>query len=327
MLGTFWHVPVFLMIGGFFIKEEELCRPTIFLKKKWNTLYVKMLIFYFIFILLHNSFFGIGFYSTTAIYNGKHIYPLVTFADYLKQFGWALLAAREPFLSAMWFINLMFIGMCLISISSWILKKSSSSKENYENKQALVIFFLAFISCFISHGLGFSIIRFTPSLCAALLIYCGYIINKKFKLAFNNKYIFIVCFFLVYEMCMLCGSVSLAGDNYFDIVILIIGTFCSLYCLCFIAKKIEFTILGKCLSYCGNKSYYIMALHLLGFKVATAFFTILGIKKPFDELHSPAENLFELMIYAICGVCFSLLVEKIMQLSTHNEFFKKTTVK
>ena len=34
LLGNPWNVPVFFIIGGFFLKEESLLRPFLFLKKK-----------------------------------------------------------------------------------------------------------------------------------------------------------------------------------------------------------------------------------------------------------------------------------------------------
>ena len=60
LLGTLWHVPVFLCIGEFFLKETDLDNPLVLVKKKWKSLYVKLLVFYVIFILLHNWFFTIG---------------------------------------------------------------------------------------------------------------------------------------------------------------------------------------------------------------------------------------------------------------------------
>lgn len=129
MMGTFWHVPVFLCIGGFFLKEDSIVKPMTFIRNKWNQLYVKLLVFYAIFIVLHNLFFKIGFYSTDALYVGKHIAPYISFKDYLVACGWALVAAREPFLGAMCFVNLLFLGLCLISIISFVL-----SKTKYGNK-------------------------------------------------------------------------------------------------------------------------------------------------------------------------------------------------
>lgn len=36
LFGYAWHVPVFFLIGGFFIKEEKLVRPVSFIRGKSN---------------------------------------------------------------------------------------------------------------------------------------------------------------------------------------------------------------------------------------------------------------------------------------------------
>ena len=40
MLGWFWHVPVFFLIGGFFLKDERLANPVLFIKGKMKSLYL-----------------------------------------------------------------------------------------------------------------------------------------------------------------------------------------------------------------------------------------------------------------------------------------------
>lgn len=308
VLGKMWHVPVFLMIGGFFLKIEELVNPSIFIKKKFKSLYLKMLFFYLIFILLHNFFFDIGFLSTEQLYGGKHIYPLSGWTDYFKQLTWALAAAREPFLGAMWFINLMFIGLCLLSFLSWILFKSKS-KEIYEYKLGFGVLTFAIFSCILSHGMDIKIPRLSSALCVPMLLYAGFLINRKWQWRFDNKYIFACSLFVVYETSMLYADVSMASTKYSDTINLLVGTIAALYALCFISKKIETNIIGKVIALVGSHSYYVMVFHLLGFKIATGILWFCGINKPFDVLFSPASNLFELALYIVCGITFSILIE------------------
>lgn len=46
MLGWYWHVPVFFLIGGFFLKEERLLQPVSFIKGKFKSLYLLALYIY-----------------------------------------------------------------------------------------------------------------------------------------------------------------------------------------------------------------------------------------------------------------------------------------
>lgn len=51
-----WHVPVFFLIGGFFIKDEKLLQPIVFIKGKIKSLYLLILYIYVPVLLLHNFF-------------------------------------------------------------------------------------------------------------------------------------------------------------------------------------------------------------------------------------------------------------------------------
>lgn len=63
MLGWYWHVPVFFLIGGFFLKKEKLLHPVSFIKGKFKSLYLLALIIYLSATLLHNVLFKLGWYS------------------------------------------------------------------------------------------------------------------------------------------------------------------------------------------------------------------------------------------------------------------------
>ena len=278
LLGTLWHVPVFLIVGGFFLRDEEVLKPISFIKKRWKTLYLKLLLYYLIFIMLHNFFFEIGFMDEHTLYSGKYIHPINSLWGWITQLGWALLAAREPFLGAMWFVNMLFLGVCYYSIVSYLIYKYCRKDSNEWNR-AVVLFLIAFISLYLTLVFQIHITRLTPSLVAPFLIYIGYIMNRKLQLTFQNKYVFLLCLFTLMDISLVWGKdVTLPSDSYYDMVLLVIGSVCSLYCLCFISKKIEHTIVGKCVALCGKESFHIMALHLLGFKVATFILLICGIK-------------------------------------------------
>lgn len=73
LLGWMWHVAVFFLVGGFFIKENKLIQPVPFIKGKLNSLYKPLLYFYIPVVLLHNLFIKIGWYDPLIIYGGKHI--------------------------------------------------------------------------------------------------------------------------------------------------------------------------------------------------------------------------------------------------------------
>lgn len=73
LFGYFWHVPVFFVVAGFFIKESKLNEPWTFVKGKLKALYVPALYIYLIAALLHNALLDFGWYSTDVTYGGKMV--------------------------------------------------------------------------------------------------------------------------------------------------------------------------------------------------------------------------------------------------------------
>lgn len=93
---SLWHVAVFFIVAGFFIKEESLVQPKLWFKKKFSSLYLKILYFYIPAVLLHNVLLHIGWYSLDSAEPIIHAYSGF---DFVKQTALAAcLAGRNPLL-------------------------------------------------------------------------------------------------------------------------------------------------------------------------------------------------------------------------------------
>lgn len=123
MLGWFWHVPVFFLIGGFFLKDERLAKPTMFITRKMKSLYLLALYIYLPATLLHNIFFDLGWYSTDAVYGDKVIAEWGMKEYALGVIKTLLCAGREPILGAMWFVYALLFALCGYSIIVFIVNK------------------------------------------------------------------------------------------------------------------------------------------------------------------------------------------------------------
>ena len=72
------------------------------------------------------------------------------------------------------------------------------------------------------------------------------------------------------------------------------------------------TFVGNIIAICGRESYYIMAFHLLGFKVGTMLLSVFGFDRAWDEILSPAGNLLEWLLYIALSIIFSLLIAHVV---------------
>lgn len=324
-----WFVSVFFVLGGFFIKEEKLCKPLEFTKGKMKSLYSLLLYFYIPAVLLHNLFLQIGFYDTTTSYGGKYMsyWEPITF---IKEVVFSCcFMGREPILGAMWFVYVLLLALIGFSFSSFIIKKIF--KKNYEIARATILLFFCIMSCSATNILQFTIPRFNNVLTAMWLIYCGYILNQYIKVKYNNKWVVIGSGVLVYHIASIQGGVALNGNIYPDVLSLTISSAASLYIICYFAKIIENNIVGKCLSYCGKESFYIMALHFMGFKVMSLILNLFGFNMNLSSLMAPTnKEPMLVLLYVLMGIIFPLafmaFFRKIKNVTVNNHI-NHTTVR
>lgn len=122
IIAWLWHVPVFFIIGGFFLKDERLTKPQSFIKGKIHSLYLPILYLYIPFVLLHNVMLDVGFYDTGIEYGGKYV-SYWSAGQFVRGVAETVfLAGREPILGAMWFVYVLFIALCYLSIVSFLIK-------------------------------------------------------------------------------------------------------------------------------------------------------------------------------------------------------------
>lgn len=313
ILGWLWHVPVFFCIGGFFIKEEKLQNPISFIKNKFRSLYLLALYIYFPATLLHNFLFKINWYSSEAIYGGKIINEWSLQEYIINCLKTLLCAGREPIMGAMWFVYTLLFALCGLSIISYLVKKCTKNEKQYEWTRFILLLALQIISCIATSKFNFTIPRFSNAITVMLLIYLGEQINNRFKLQFDNWGCAIFSLLIFYQTSILFGDgiIGLNNNAYHDALQLTISCCAATYLLCFIAKKIEHSKIGKLIAVCGKESFYIMGLHIVGFKLCSTILIQLGyINGGLEQLMTPAieNNLFLLLIYTTCGVIIPIIV-------------------
>lgn len=269
-----WHVPVFFIVAGFFIKEEQLTQPRLWFKKKFSSLYLKILYFYVPAVLLHNVFIQIGWYSLDSTEPVIHAYSGM---DFVKQTILAVcLGGREPIVGAIWFVYVLFMALIGLSIISWMMRKVAKDEKQYEWLRGIALLAMCIVAGILSNKYGLTIRRFSNTFTAMLLIYIGKLMYQKLRLSFDNGYLAIVCALIAFEVACMLGGVALNGNEYKDILQLLVAAPAVLYIIMYIGKRIESYAMGKAIAYVGKESFYVMALHFVGFKLCTLSLSCAG---------------------------------------------------
>ena len=301
-----WHVSVFFLLAGFFIKEEQLVQPKLWFKKKFSSLYLKILYFYVPAVLLHNALIKIGWYSLESTDPVIKTYSMI---DFIKQIVLAIcLGGREPIVGAMWFVYVLFMALIGLSIVSWAIKKISKNDRQYEWMRFIALLSMCILAGLLSNKYGLTIRRFSNTFTAMLLIYVGRIMYQKIKLSFDNGYLAIACGLIAFEVACMLGGVSLNGNEYKDILQLLVAAPAVLYIIMYIGKHIEANVVGKAIAYVGKDSFYVMALHFVGFKFCTLALQGIGYwgTNLSDLTPGVGGNNLLLFLYVIFGVGFPL---------------------
>lgn len=305
MLGWYWHVPVFFLIGGFFLKEERLLQPVSFIKGKFKSLYLLALYIYLPATLLHNVLFKLNWYSPDVVYGGKIIAEW-NLKEYIVGIVKTLLCAgREPIMGAMWFVYALLFALCGYSIITYIVNKCKWGGYVVP----LILLALQIVSCVATNVYEITIPRFSNAISVMLLLYIGQQLHGRLKVKFDNPYLFVVSILVVYESSLLIGPIGLNHNGYKDVLQLTVGCTAALYAVCFISKKLEKRRIGKVLELCGRESFYIMGLHIVGFKLCTMLLMALGIiDGGLENLMTPhlGHNVFLLIVYTLCGLFFPI---------------------
>lgn len=311
-LGTFiylWHVPLFFLIAGFFLRNENLSSPKYFIKNKILKLYVPMTVIYLLVQLFHNVFMLVGWYLPDVDYGGKFV-DYWTLLDYAKNMGMTIfLAGREPLLGAMWFVFVLFIALCGMSVITYISEKASSGRFTMEKIRFIIIFTLFVLSFMLTKLHIFSVPRFNNSFTAIWLIYVGMCINRVWQWRFNSFWSGLLCFVAVYSYCFITEGVSLNENRFDGVVTLSIISLCALYSVCYVSKKMENSVVGNIMAYIGENSFYVMAFHFIGFKVCMHLLNCVGYDFAIADLMPDAgENVFLWILFILFGTAVPLLI-------------------
>ncbi len=321
MFGNQWNVPIFFILCGFFIREQELGKPRTFIKHKLKTLYLPTTLIYLAMVAMHNLFVYIGWYPPGGTHPGNGTpFALYGAKEFFTQSIKVLFCAGsgELAMGAMWFLYVLIYALTGMSLIMWVIEKSTADKKKRLWIFGCTVLALAAASSIGSRFFNFTISRASTALTAMLLIFTGWVMNNALKLKYNNAGL-LAASILLLAYCILTNHIhtTLALNRYESLLSLTMGSIAGLYICAYIAKRITQTAIGKALAHTGRNSYYIMALHIVGFFIGNSLLELAGTytaasPKGMYTYHADG-NIAIITLYMLCGIGFPLLFCAAMQ--------------
>ena len=316
LLGGQWHVAVFFLVSGFFIKDEKLSRPITFMKPKFWNLYIKALYIYIPLVLLHNIFLRWGWLYTDVLYNHKYLSEFNGVDWIVHIASQFMFFSREPLSGAMWYVDSLLLALSFYTVLSWAITKSKLSIDKQQKMVGCVIIVLATISGIATNVFGIILPKCSNVFTGLLLIYIGKISYRLLSgggiYSFENKSILFLSVIIFYQYNLFDGGMALNSNRFHDMVHLVVCSWSAMYILAFIGKKIQRGSAGKLIAYIGKESFWIMGLHMVGFHIFTTILNLCGME---FEHHFTTPiigiNVYLLIGYLLFGVTIPLIIRLI----------------
>jgi len=306
-----FHMALFFFISGYFYKEKYSESPLNLLKKRLISLYLPFIKYEILFLILHNLFCKIGFYSTQAnvVQNEYTISNIINNVVHILLFD-----GTEVLVSPLWFLASLFIVTMLFCLISF-LTKNIKFKELIRGLVIITLFivgnYLTNINLNIKNSL-FAQEIFNAAFVALLFFYIGFIYRKIERRIPMNILIAIESYIILY-VCAESGFVIDMRINYYpSIVMFLINSILGIYLMVYLSKKIdkvrfEFNLL----KYIGRNTIIIMALHSTCFKLA-GLLQIAIYKLPMYKLGNfgATENIMHWWaLYVLVGVFVPIVIQ------------------
>ena len=293
-----FHMPIFFFAAGYCFNRRYLNDKYLFLQKRIKGLYFPVVKWGSLFLILHNVFYNISFYSRDY----THMYDLATF---FNEFFILLLGMRvhEPLLGGYWFLHALFWG----SIISWILLRYISPTK------AILV---SVIICIImnKYQLRIPLIEISPqSFSASVLYNIGHMFAYK-KVSYFNIYqivtslvlMFIGSFFWRLDMDIVYFS-NYKIVPYWITAVLTIWSIMSLVDIITIPKFIE-----RLFNYIGTHTLDILTFHFLSFKLVSLIIIYiydLSLSRLSDfPVIIEYANFYWWILYSIIGIILPLTI-------------------
>jgi fucose 4-O-acetylase-like acetyltransferase len=260
-----FHMPLFFFLSAYFFRDEKVtvhCGQ--FVMRKFKNLYWPYIKWSFVFLLLHNVFYIIGFYDSS-----------LTWQNILVNAKRSVLGMwqGEKILGAYWFLISLFWESMLFAAIIWMKHKVRS---NYFDIIAVVgLFFIGYYS-----SVDLLINR---EMVLLPVFYMGYLTaRRQVDLSATRRLVLVAALLSLPILAMMAAYTKIeVGQSVFgNPAIFLTGSFMGVYLVMIISAKLDHTLMGKWLDLVGGATMSVLTFHFLSFKILTWLLVFLGIYSP-----------------------------------------------
>ena len=297
-----YHLALFFFIAGYFYKDKYSAEPFTYAAKKLQRLWLPLAKYGVGFVILHNLFFKINLYVD---FPADNIIPIKPFGGWdwfyhLKAAIW--MQGFEQLGGALWFIYPLLVGLILFCA----IRRLSMGFADWQRE-----LFTAIVISSI-YMLGLLIIKDKivveyfgdVAMLVMPIIYIGFLANKFSDKLVIKWYICLLCLFIIIAVYHFTGkSIDLSrreiiGPKWF-ILVSLAGIYANLV---FAAIINRWKLIGDIIAKLGEKSFHIMALHFLMFKVVNLLYIFIYDKPVFWLAKFPVIDAEWWLIYTVIGL-------------------------
>lgn len=313
-----FHMPLFFICSGYFYKSLTTGKEVVtFWGKRFKGLYLPYIKWSIVFLLLHNVFYHLNIYSNEYGYLGDTS-SLYSTQEFVQRFFWILfyMNGHEGLLGGFWFLKSLLLSALCFSLIDFLLRKYDN---NHFKNTGILLFLVS--ACIITRytNIHFSILgNLFHITYGCLFFFCGFLIHQHKRLLHHKLTIkgIITNIILFAIVCMgaclipneMISVSTLQAIPYF--IVALIGTI-----LIFnLARYLTKYRIGSTLTFVGQRSMSILALHFLAFKIVSLI-KIHTYDLPPKMLSCfpviEEHNKYFWSLYTAIGVCIPLIVQRL----------------
>ena len=293
---NYWHLPVFFFVSGYFLKDKYINDGKKYVSSRFKRLIIPFFFYASTAIILHNFLINWGIIDGIKFVGNDY---------WVEIKRMLLLSSNEQLIGAMWFLPALFFISCI----GWSLLKLHTIHHSLNYKWGGVI-------CFIVGMLAINRNISSPYcifqyLSITWIFLLGYMVRTEHLEEKIRNIIGVLVSISIL-------SVALFAKSRFGCQPSMIGNMPLCFPLVFISgiviiNYISFQIqnykIGKVLSFVGNYSFSIMALHFVGFKIVTFIHKLIDDTVTISDFPISSKNLYMWApMYFLVGLAFPIVV-------------------